>query len=80
MVMNSIEYKQDPLLEIITLEKLAENRPDLFTVERLKWLIRNRDSNGLAKAKAIVKIGKSFRILYEPFTKWYLEYIKKFID
>ena len=42
--------------EFSTIEQLAANNPDLITVNRLRWIIRDRHNNGLAPA--VKKLGK----------------------
>jgi len=37
-----------------TFEQLVKDNPELFTENKLKWLARNRDRNGLDKAFILI--------------------------
>ncbi len=76
--LNNPIHNTSPVLlaEILTKQQLVDLRPELLTLDRITWLIRNRKDNGLATAKALVQIGRTFHIKHEPFVKWYLEYIE----
>lgn len=37
-----------------TFDQLVESNPEVFSVNKLKWLARNRDRNGLDKAFILI--------------------------
>ena len=56
--------------DITTPEKFAHEHSDLFSQAKLRWLIRQREHNGLSKAGAIVKCGRSILIVRSKFYEW----------
>ncbi len=50
----TVEHDSIPLTDIATPAELANEYPDIFTEPGLRWLIRQRRSNGLDKAGAVL--------------------------
>ena len=66
-------YRSDAGLDdVISPQVLAEERPDLFTPGRIEWFIRQRRSNGLVGAGAIVQVGRRLFIRRSAFVAWFL--------
>ena len=57
--------------EFSTIEQLAANNPDLITVNRLRWIIRDRHNNGLAPA--VKKLGKNLLVHVPTFVTWLMQ-------
>ena len=60
-----------PTSEIFSKEAMVERHPNLLTLARVQWALRNRARNGLM---AVVYASKSGQLLvHEPgFLRWYL--------
>ncbi len=53
-------------------EGFAEDHSDLVSTEGLKWIIRNRDQNGLSESGAVVKVRNRIYLHKERFARWFL--------
>lgn len=49
--------------EFKTIGKLVSDHPDMLTENRVRWLLRDREENGLEKA--VMKVGNQIHI-HEP--------------
>ena len=58
--------------DLIKAEDLAKERSELFTLGKLKWLIRQRHHNGLSKAGATIRCGRTILIVRSKFYEWLL--------
>jgi len=58
--------------DLIKPTDLAREYPDLFSDAKIRWLIRQRDHNGLSKAGAIIKCGRTILIVRPKFLGWLL--------
>lgn len=72
--MSESENQANPtqLDDIVSPKQLVEERPDLFTLGRIKWYVNMRESNGLSEAGAVLRVGKSFHLVRTPFLDWFL--------
>jgi len=57
--------------DIITPDKFVQENSDLLSSSQIRWLIRQREFNGLKESKAIILIGRRFYIQRSKFTKWF---------
>jgi len=57
--------------EFSTIEQLAADNPDLITINRLRWIIRDRQNNGLAPA--VKKLGKNLLVHVPTFVSWLMQ-------
>ena len=57
--------------EFSTIEQLAANNPKLITENRLRWILRDRQSNGLAPA--VKKLGKHLVVHVPTFVAWIMQ-------
>lgn len=65
--------KLPPMSELYNVLQLSERHPTLLSANRLRWAIRNRESNGLAAAGAVYESPVGEFILHEPSTiSWLL--------
>ena len=62
---------REPQPEFATVAQFAAEEP-AFTPASLRWLIFNERENGLADARAIVRIGRKVLIHRERFRAWLL--------
>jgi hypothetical protein len=58
--------------DIQTLEKFCERYSDLADESRMRWLIFNRDSNGLAASGAIIKKVGRWHVVVPRMKNWLL--------
>jgi hypothetical protein len=63
------EYTLD---DVITVEQMAALRPDLFTVEQLREIIKQRKRNGLEKFGAVTPRGRKKHLIKPNFILWFL--------
>lgn len=56
--------------DLTKVEDLAKEQSELFTLGKLKWLVRQRDVNGLSETGAIVKCGRTILIVRSKFIEW----------
>jgi hypothetical protein len=61
-----------PTTELFSLRDLADRHPVLLSENRLRWAIRKRNSNGLARAGAVFESPVGEFILHEPATLTWL--------
>lgn len=54
--------------DLVTIAKLAAEAPDAFTEQKLRWLVFNAESNGLAPA--IVRINNRVFLHRPTLSKW----------
>ncbi len=62
----------DDLANLQRPDEFTENRPDLVSAEGMKWLIRNRDRNGLTSSGAVLKVRNRMLLHKERFAQWIL--------
>lgn len=55
--------------ELYTVDQLARAEPAL-TVGQIRWLLFNRDENGLVEAGAVVQIGRRVLLRRRNFLRW----------
>jgi hypothetical protein len=62
-----------PASELFDLGSLAERHPGLLPENRLRWMARHRETNGLAEAGAVYKSRVGELLFHEPATiSWLL--------
>jgi len=62
-----------PTLELFGVRELSSRHPNLLTVQRLEWALRNRETNGLKEARAVFESRSGKTIIHEPpFLRWWL--------
>lgn len=68
---DTVEANQLDLNELFSLEDLAARHPRILSVTILRYQLRNRDINGLARA--VVPIGKKLFISESRYQQWLSE-------
>ncbi len=62
-----------PTSELYTGRQLAERHQHLLNAHRVAWALRNRDSNGLTKSRAVFESPCGTLLVHEPkFLEWFL--------
>ena len=62
-------YRQE-LSSILRLDEFVEKNQNLFTEGQFKWLIRNRQENGLSESGALLMISGTFYIDEPKMAVW----------
>ena len=68
---NNVDSTYQSMEDIVTPDKIAEENPDILSRSQMRWLIRQRDFNGLTESKAIIQIGRRYYIQKSKFIKWF---------
>ena len=55
--------------DLLRVRQFCADRP-AFTESSIRWFIHNAQSNGLANAKAVVRLGGNVYIHSQRFDKW----------
>ncbi|MCG8091589.1 MAG: hypothetical protein JAY62_17770 [Candidatus Thiodiazotropha endolucinida] len=58
--------------DVISPDAMVEERPDLFTVGRIDWYLRQRHRNGLAEAGAVLQVGRRMYLVKSRFVQWFI--------
>ncbi|MDO3553085.1 hypothetical protein [Ralstonia pseudosolanacearum] len=66
-----MQTNQIELSDLYTVQQLAARYPHILSVLTLRYQLRNRDANGLAKA--CVRIGKKLLISHSRYQAWLAE-------
>lgn len=62
-----------PTSELFSRTAFLPRHPALFTNERLRWALRNRDKNGLSEIGAVFESRGGELLIHEPkFIAWFL--------
>lgn len=71
------DTKPDPisLSDIASPAELAREHPDLFTEPGLRWLIRQRHRNGLARAGAVLTVRNRVVLVRSRLERWLAEQV-----
>ena len=64
------EREPIPLTDLATPAELANEHPGIFTEPGLRWLIRQRRSNGLDKAGAVLIVRNRQVLVRSRFERW----------
>ncbi len=64
---------QNPLDDVVTIDTLQAEHPNLFSKPQLNWLLKTRHKNGLEQLGAILKISRKLYIKKSIFIDWFLE-------
>ena len=64
------EREPIPLTDLAAPAELAKEHPDIFTEAGLRWLIRQRRSNGLDKAGAVLIVRNRTVLVRSRFERW----------
>jgi hypothetical protein len=62
-----------PTSELFTSRPLIDRHPHLLNPSRVAWALRNRESNGLTKSRAVFESPCGELLIHEPrFLEWFL--------
>lgn len=62
-----------PTSELFASRPLIDRHPHLLNPHRLAWALRNRESNGLTKSRAVFDSPCGELLIHEPkFLEWFL--------
>ena len=65
--------RDDPSYDDIAFpEQLAAEHPDKLSESQLRWLIKQRQHNGLKESGAVLKVGRRIYLNKRRFLKWLL--------
>lgn len=74
-VLSSAQFSQTQakLDDVVTVDTLQAEHPDLFTKPQLNWLLKTRHKNGLDQLGAILKISRKLYVRKSIFIDWFLK-------
>ncbi len=58
--------------DVVTIEALYAEWPNLFTKPQLSWIIKSRYKNGLQTLGGVLKVGRKLYIKKSIFYEWFL--------
>lgn len=67
----NVEPTPQGMEDIVTPDNFVQENSDVLSKSQMRWLIRQRGSNGLKESKAIILIGRRFYLQRSKFIKWF---------
>ncbi len=69
--MSQPELTESNLSNLILARNLHKEYPDLFNEAQIRWILNNRQDNGLHKYHAVLKVSNRLYIKKDAFFDWF---------